>query len=197
MIAGCGDVLDLTVNFRSAPAILAEVECCVRPVMTPEPGVQPEFQRLLACESPVGSTGFVRGRWAPVEFWVSWPEPGHPAARVRAGEATQIEATALARDIRALHDEAGAGWGGFGVLVRSTGDVDVYLQALRYAASRTSSSATARTTGGGRSSKPPPSSVRCSIPLTISPWSPCCARRSSACPTPPSCRCGRAVCRRC
>ena len=131
VIAGCGDVLDLTVNFRSAPAILAEVECCVRPVMTPEPGVQPEFQRLLACESRAGSTGFVRGRWAPVEFWVSWPEPGDPAARVRAGEATQIEATALARDIRALHDEAGAGWGGFGVLVRSTGDVDVYLQALR------------------------------------------------------------------
>ena len=77
------------------------------------------------------SPGFTHGRWAPVEFWVSWPRPCDLTAKVRSGEATRIEAAALARDIRALHDEAGAGWDEFGVLVRSTGDLDVYLQSLR------------------------------------------------------------------
>ena len=42
--------MSLSVNFRSLPAILAEVERVVRPVMRHEPGVQPAFQPLLPCE---------------------------------------------------------------------------------------------------------------------------------------------------
>jgi ATP-dependent helicase/nuclease subunit A len=131
LIAERGDVLGLSVNFRSAPPILAEVERCVRPVMKAETGVQPEFQSLQPSEARAASSGFAQGRWAPVEFWVSWPRPDDPASKVRVGEATRVEAAALARDIRALHDEAGAAWDEFGVLLRSAGDLDVYLQSLR------------------------------------------------------------------
>ncbi|MEP0774838.1 MAG: UvrD-helicase domain-containing protein, partial [Acidobacteriota bacterium] len=44
-----GEVHPLSVNFRSVPAILAEVERVIAPAMVEKPGVQPAFQPLLPC----------------------------------------------------------------------------------------------------------------------------------------------------
>ncbi len=129
-----GERHSLTVNYRSAPAILAEVARVIEPVMCRTPGLQPSFQHLLACDERAANPGFARDRFAPVEYWVSWAwdESGRrPVPDIHGGEATELEAAAMARDIRTLHDEHGIAWQEFGVLLRSTGDLDVYLTALR------------------------------------------------------------------
>ena len=68
-----------------------------------------------------------------MEYWVSWTPAGddpdglgEPSTQA----AAELEAGALAADIRELH-EGGVPWREFGVLLRSTGDLDVYLQAFR------------------------------------------------------------------
>ena len=128
-----GEVMSLSVNFRSLPAILAEVERVVRPVMRHEPGVQPAFQPLLPCEERSAAADPTSGRRAPVEYWVSWtlaeedPEasPNRPLRRPRSSR--------RARWLRTSWSCTGAGcaWREFGVLLRSTSDLDVYLQAFR------------------------------------------------------------------
>ncbi|MFI5167857.1 MAG: UvrD-helicase domain-containing protein [Thermoanaerobaculales bacterium] len=124
----------LSVSFRSVPAILGEVSRCVRPVMAEEAGVQPGFQPLLPSVQNEGKVGFDRGRWGPVEMWVAWDDAGNGNdGSTRAGDATAIEAAALAADLRALHDEAGVPWREVGVLLRTSSDLDEYLQALREA----------------------------------------------------------------
>lgn len=130
---GGGEVMSLSVNFRSLPAILAEVERVVRPVMRHERGVQPAFQPLLPCEERSAEPDPLSGRRASVEYWVSWAPTGSDAGGL--GEpstqaAAELEAGALAADIRDLH-AGGVPWREFGVLLRSTGDLDVYLQAFR------------------------------------------------------------------
>ncbi len=124
-----GEVRPLAVNFRSVPAILAEVERVVEPLLVAERGVQPAFQGLVASPKLEASPGFEVGAWRPVEHWVSWAADAAPG-ETRAGEATRLEAEALARDVRRLN-EAGTAWNEIGVLLRSTGDLDVYLEALR------------------------------------------------------------------
>jgi ATP-dependent exoDNAse (exonuclease V) beta subunit len=47
--------------------------------------------------------------------------------------AAQIEASALARDLRELHDQHDVAWKSMGVLFRSRGDWEIYLPALRRA----------------------------------------------------------------
>ena len=47
--------------------------------------------------------------------------------------ATELEAQALARDIRSLHEDHGVAWKGIGVLLRGRSDLEVYLGALRAA----------------------------------------------------------------
>ena len=133
-----GEVMPLALNFRSVPAILDEVARVVQPVMVERPGLQPPFEPLLPCERRAAEPGFVRSvRWAAVEHWVSWKadggngEKGGP--RTPAGEATEIEAAALAEDIRALHEREGVAWKEIAVLLRGTGDLDIYLEALRRA----------------------------------------------------------------
>jgi ATP-dependent exoDNAse (exonuclease V) beta subunit len=72
-----------------------------------------------------------------VEHWVSWQaaedgaEP--PRGKTPATDAALLEAAALADDVRALHDRHGVPWKEVAVLLRSTGDLDVYLEALRRA----------------------------------------------------------------
>jgi ATP-dependent helicase/nuclease subunit A len=128
-----GEVMGLSVNFRSLPAILTEVERVVRPVMRHEPGVQPEFQPLLPCAERSAEPALLAGDRAAVEYWVSWtPAADDPArlAEPSTQAAAELEASALAAEILELHGN-GVPWREFGVLLRSTSDLDVYLQAFR------------------------------------------------------------------
>jgi ATP-dependent helicase/nuclease subunit A len=128
-----GEELRLSVNFRSVPSILTEVERVIEPVMQQEHGVQPAFAPLFARDDLRGSPGFVRGDRRSVEYWISWPRAsaGSPPAPDNAAETAELEARALARDIRSLHDEHGVPWREVGVLFRSRGDLDTYVGALR------------------------------------------------------------------
>ncbi|HSS52842.1 MAG TPA: 3'-5' exonuclease, partial [Thermoanaerobaculia bacterium] len=132
-----GEVMSLVENFRSVPVILEEVARVIEPVMLHREGVQPPFEPLLPCEKRQDDPGFVRssaGGWAPVEHWISWKaEEERGAGRTPAGEAAQIEAAALAADVRALHEQRGVRWKEIAVLLRSTTDLDVYLEELRRA----------------------------------------------------------------
>ncbi len=126
-----GERHPLVVNHRSAPEILDEVERVIAPAMHPEPGIQPDFQRLHP--GPGAPEAFRRAAWAPVEHWVSWAwdaQTGTPA-RTRAREAAELEARAVARDLRRLHDEHGVAWSAIGLLFRGAGDLECYLAALR------------------------------------------------------------------
>jgi len=123
----------LSVNYRSVPAILDEVERVVAPVMRPLRGVQPPFEPLVPSPEHVGEAGFRCEGREPAEYWVSArfdPGTGSPRVPTASGEATRLEARALALDLCALH-AAGVPWSSFGVLFRSRGDWDVYLGALR------------------------------------------------------------------
>ncbi len=140
--AAGGRKLRLVENFRSAPPILDEVERAVAPVMRARHRRQPPFVRLLPCAEHRDATGYVglvgagvRER-RPVEHWVSWQradgrEPGGP--RTPSSAATELEAAALAADLRELHAEGGVAWSEIGVLLRAMGDLDVYLEAFRRA----------------------------------------------------------------
>jgi ATP-dependent exoDNAse (exonuclease V) beta subunit len=69
-----------------------------------------------------------------VEHWVSWTWDANQNAPVtdpRAHDAAELEARALARDVAALHREHGVPWREIGLLFRSTGDLEIYLSALR------------------------------------------------------------------
>jgi ATP-dependent helicase/nuclease subunit A len=131
-----GEVLPLVENFRSVPAVLAEVARVVAPVMRERPGVQPAFAPLVACERRSADPGFTAGGRAPVEHWVSWlPEPaGGAAPRLpRALDAAALEAEAIAADLLDLRARQGVPWRDAAILLRGTGDLDTYLDALRRA----------------------------------------------------------------
>jgi len=129
-----GEVMSLVENFRSVPAILAEVARVVAPVMVARAGLQPPFEPLLACERRRADPEFRRGDRAPVEHWVSWGEDeGGARGRTSAVAAAAVEAAALAADVRALHAQEGVPWEEIAVLLRGTGDLDTYLEALRRA----------------------------------------------------------------
>ena len=125
----------LSVNHRSAPRILEEVERVIAPVMLEQEGLQPAFQPLIPSERTRLQEGFRLGGSAPTECWVSASWDGDPAAPqpTRTGEAALIEARVLARDLRRLHDEHDVAWQAVGVLFRGRGDFEIYLGALRTA----------------------------------------------------------------
>ncbi|MBV8199524.1 MAG: UvrD-helicase domain-containing protein, partial [Acidobacteria bacterium] len=139
MRAAGGEVLPLVENFRSLPEVLDEVARAVGPVMRGRAGVQPPFAPLVPCERRRGDGGraaAARGEGrAAVEHWVSWL-PEAPAAVTAAGTAAAaaLEAEAIAADLRELHDRQGLPWREAAILLRSTGDLEVYLDALRRAA---------------------------------------------------------------
>jgi len=130
-----GELVRLSVNFRSVPNVLDEVERVIEPVMKPVPGVQPAFERLIASPEHADAEGFRRDRLRPVEYWLptGWDGDGNGQRATGAAEAVQIEALALARDLRELHDRHGVEWKSIGVLFRSRGDWEIYLPALRQA----------------------------------------------------------------
>jgi ATP-dependent helicase/nuclease subunit A len=127
-----GEVMSLSLNFRSVPVILEEVARVVEPVMTLRPGVQPAFEPLVPSRE---GAGFRRSSpqvaWEPVEHWVSWKR--EEAWKTPAVEATEIEAVFLAEDIRELHERHGVAWSEIAVLLRGIGDLDLYLEAFRRA----------------------------------------------------------------
>ncbi len=126
--------LTLSENFRSVPAILDEVARAVEPVMVERPGLQPRFEPLVPCARLAAEPGFAREPWAPVEHWVSWlPDNGAVPglSDTRSGDATRLEAEAIARDLARLHREAGLPWGDAAILLRAFSDLDDYLDALR------------------------------------------------------------------
>ncbi|OYV93963.1 MAG: hypothetical protein B7Z68_08145 [Acidobacteria bacterium 21-70-11] len=127
-----GEVMGLSVNFRSLPPILDEVRRVVEPAMVRQDGVQPAFQPLLPSPERAAALPARGGRRAPVEHWVSWePDEGSEGfGRTTAQNAAEIEARALAADIREVHAE-GVPWREFGVLLRTAGALDVVVWALR------------------------------------------------------------------
>jgi ATP-dependent helicase/nuclease subunit A len=134
VLAAGGEKHTLCVSYRSVPAILDEVARCVAPVMEAEPGVQPAFQRLLPSPDNEGRSGFAQGRWAAVEMWVPWGgDDARGGGGTRSADATEIEAAALAADLHELHEHGGVAWRDIGVLLRTSGDLDEVLQALREA----------------------------------------------------------------
>jgi ATP-dependent helicase/nuclease subunit A len=159
---GGGEVRQLVENFRSVPAVLGEVARVVGPVMRERPGVQPPFAPLLPCERRAADRGFTAGGRSPVEHWVSWlpaadgeadgggeplslamvtgDEPLSPRA-ISGGDppapgpvtAAALEAEAIAADLLELHQRHAVPWRDAAILLRSTGDLEIYLDALRRA----------------------------------------------------------------
>ncbi|MFQ5525960.1 MAG: UvrD-helicase domain-containing protein [Thermoanaerobaculia bacterium] len=125
-----GERFPLVRNFRSAAEILQEVERAVSPVMKEKAGLQPPFQSLVASADRNVTETDGEGPWSPVEYWVSW----HPdwSGKTRHGDAAEIEAEAIAADIRALH-QAGTRWKDCALLLRSASRVDTYLEGFRNA----------------------------------------------------------------
>ena len=130
-----GEVRALVRNFRSAPPILEAVEHLVRPVMLPEPGMQPEFVPLLTTKKTRSQTGYADHARSPVEYWISWSEEEarNGGGRTSADEAAAIEARAIARDLSQLSETAKFSWRDAAILLRSTGRLETFLEALRQA----------------------------------------------------------------
>jgi len=130
-----GTVGHLDRNYRSAEAVLDEVERVVAPVMTFEPGVQPAFQPLVATGERVGSVGFARPPFSAVEYWVPRPlaeAHGHSHGRQPTTTlASGIEATSLARDIYRIHHREEVPWGEIAVLLRSVTEQETILDRFR------------------------------------------------------------------
>lgn len=127
---GAGELHRLSINFRSVPVILGEVERAIEPVMQRIEGVQPAFQTLQASPQRATQAGYVRPGFAPIEYWVSWTDDGE---KTSSGAATELEAVALARNLVALHEPGTVRWSDVAILLRSSGDLDTYTQALREA----------------------------------------------------------------
>jgi ATP-dependent helicase/nuclease subunit A len=128
-----GKKLLLSVNFRSAPPILEEVERVMQNVMVERPGIQPRFEPLVPCQEMERLGGFSIHPWSPVEYWVSNFKMNPREEKVPASRALSREARALAMDLVRLHEEAKVPWSEIGILLRTTSDLDHYLQELRRA----------------------------------------------------------------
>src|SRR5690606_11766116 len=135
--AAGGAVHRLCVNHRSRSAVLAEVERAIAPVMQPRAGLQPAFEPLLP-----GAHGGTDDEAPAIEYWIAgdWAElAGEDGARrTLRRAASEREADRLAADLLRLQREARAAgapfhWRDVGILLRTTGDVDLYLDALRRA----------------------------------------------------------------
>ncbi|MCH2170346.1 UvrD-helicase domain-containing protein [Myxococcota bacterium] len=133
--AAGGRLERLSVNYRSLPLILDEVECSVEPVMQESAGVQPAFQPLLASPKRAAASLAPMGRRLSVEHWVlsGWDAGERTPQPITARDAANLEARALAKDLRDLHDTHGVSWKDCALLFRSRGDWEIYLEALRNA----------------------------------------------------------------
>ncbi len=131
-----GRVEPLVRNFRSVKPILDEVQRVVGRVMEEEVGLQPEYQKLEATDERRSDPGFTTSDWSPLEHWVVWPtdpDTGEPDPKAKVALVNDLEAAALATDIRRLHDEAGVAWGDVALLLRTTTQQEVILDRFRAA----------------------------------------------------------------
>ena len=122
----------LSRNYRSAGAILEEVDAVIKPCMRAKTGLQPRFESLIPRPNP--PEPFTEGGRAAAEYWISWDfdsETRVPQPKTLAARAREIESRALARDLRELHDRHGVRWSDIGVLFRTRTDVESYLEELR------------------------------------------------------------------
>ena len=99
--------------------------------MTQAEGLQPRFEPLLASDLTRQRPGFQGDGWAPVEIWVA--AFGSSRRGRDDEEIAELEARAVAADIRRLHDERGVAWREFGILLRSGSRVDTFESELRAA----------------------------------------------------------------
>ncbi len=124
-----GERHPLVRNFRSDEPILAEVSAVVEPIMIEAPGLQPPFVEL---QSTHPGSRLDHPAWKPVEYWVSWSSaPGTGGPSTATDQAMDLEARAIARDVRDLHREAGVRWSDVALLFRATTRMDAYLDAFR------------------------------------------------------------------
>lgn len=136
LLAEGGALHRLCVNYRSAAVVLDEVERVIAPVMTEIPRAQPPFEPLVP-----GARLETAGTVPIVEHWIAsdWQDLANDtdggATRTLRPEATAREARWLAADLLRVGREQGPGfrWTQIGILLRTTGDVDVYLDELRRA----------------------------------------------------------------
>ncbi|MEM7049821.1 MAG: UvrD-helicase domain-containing protein [Acidobacteriota bacterium] len=131
VVAAGGERRSLVENFRSVPAILDEVTRVIAPVMLPARGLQPPYEELLPCSDRAAAAAFEAGDRRAIEYWVSWAPESDGGQRPSTLQAAQLEAEAMARDILLLHEREAVPWSAIGILLRSTGDLDLYLEALR------------------------------------------------------------------
>lgn len=125
----------LSVNFRSVPQILDEVNRTIAPIMQAEKELQPPYQYLLPSPSNEGRTGYRSVERRPIEHWVSSLPRNLQEESLGSGEMSALEARALASDLSALAREVGPSfcWSSVGLLFRSGGDLELYLAELRRA----------------------------------------------------------------
>ncbi len=123
-----GELGELSINRRSLPAVLAEVERLAAPVMHEIPGLQPSFRALEPHPDRVA-----KGGEPAVEHWLTFDrDPAGALVVARVGRTSELEAEALARDLARLRS-AGVLLSRVGVLVRNTTGLEVVLDALRRA----------------------------------------------------------------
>ncbi len=126
-----GELVSLTVNRRSKTPILDEVDRLLAPVMIEDRGYQPAFASLEPGRDDADAGA--AGPWAAVEHWISWrwdAAEDVPDRKPRAHQAARIEARAIAADVARL-ERGGVALSRVALLLRSTGELDVYLTAFR------------------------------------------------------------------
>ncbi len=125
----------LSVNFRSVPGILDEVNRSIAPIMQAHEELQPPYQSLLPSAANANARGYASERRRPIEHWVSSLPTREGRESMTRAETTELEARALAVDLRELQEEVGPSfqWSSVGLLFRSTSDLETYLTELRRA----------------------------------------------------------------
>jgi ATP-dependent helicase/nuclease subunit A len=120
----------LFVNFRSTRRVLDEVARVVEPVMREEPGVQARFEPLYERPDTDQLSSPPQGEPA-VEYRLHLVREPDGVRTPRSAEGTQLDALALAREIREQVDSGRTRYADHALLLRATTDLDQYLEAFR------------------------------------------------------------------
>lgn len=131
-----GEVLPLVVNRRSRAVVLDEVARTVGPIMRRVQGLSPEFQPLLRPPDGIPPEPVTPKGAEAIEFWDPRPLEGSvPSTTSTRPAFTRNEAQAVAADVLRLVGESGGKlpFSSFALLLRSTGNLEIYLEALKRA----------------------------------------------------------------